>query len=407
MRNSITRLFNIAILVLCIFASESLVAEELLVGQAIRWKELPGASGYNLEIEDGQGATLINRRVTGNSMDLSLPVGRYRFRITAYNKFKKVGRIYDWQELIIKSLEAPIVRESPAIFNPGDNSQPFVAKGDYLHRGTRVVFTDSDGKTYTAKTEVLPDGSGIRVLPPPDLPDGDYKVTYKNSRGKPYKDVIVVDSSVATVVSSPEQKNRVYKEKLPDYKSRAIYDAPITREDGRGAGDRKDRVSESGLDPVPISGVLWRQVLVPGWGNHYSQEEYTGAFYFVGTVALIGIAANSSAHYVAKRRNYDAKASGNFMTAMLLETDPRYEIFNQMDLQNSFQQAEKAKIRATNAWGGVGAFYLLSVLHVVLKNTYFSAGISPSSELFILESFPEVWGTQIGTRYNASFKMDF
>ena len=375
-----------------------LLSEDLRVDQSIRWKAIPGAGGYIVEVEDSSGAAILNRKVTSNQLGLNLPPGKYRFRITALNKFQKVGKVYRWQELIIKPVGAPIVKESPAIYNPHESGESFTAKGDYLHRGTSVEMIAKNGKRYKATVQVLPDGNSILVTPPADLPEGDYKVSYKNTRGKPFEDSLVINKDVATVYSAPTEKKAIYKDKIA---SRESFD--------QGTKDATD----STVSGVPgkqydakynhTFSLFWRQALIPGWGHYYAGEKNTGTFYLLGSVALTGFAISSSNVYASRRLDYSNAANAGIILSLAPNSMIGLELASTFNTNANYGAAQSAKITAANAWGAAGGFYIISLIHILITG----ANQSESAKSFVLESFPEVWDNEIGTKYNASFQMKF
>lgn len=391
--------YIVAFIILVVGASSlPLHSEELRVDQSIRWKTIPGAGGYTIEVEDSSGTAVVNRKVTTNQLGLNLPPGKYRFRITALNKFQKVGKVYEWQELIVKPVGAPVVKDSPAIYNPNEAGESFTAKGDYLHRGTSVELVAKNGKRFKAKVEVLPDGNSILVTPPPNLPEGDYKITYKNSRGKPFEDNLVINRDIATVYSAPTERSSIYKEKISS--GELASQDPTKPIDSSVTG-----ISNEGVDSKYNNtySLFWRQALIPGWGHYYAGDTKTGNFYFIGSVALTSFAIYSSKVYNVRRSDYSNAARTGILLSAGGQSFSGLDLFSTIDTNSNYKAAQSAKITSSTAWGAVGGFYIISLIHILVTG----ANQTETANSFLLESFPEVWGNEIGTKYRAGFQMKF
>lgn len=419
-----------------------LSSDEVVQGQAIRWKDIPGANGYIVEVEDNSGKTMEKITISRPEVILKMDPGSYRFRIIALNRFRKVGRVYPWKELIVKPVNAPLVRESPAIYNPGDSKKTFIAKGDYLHRGTKVELVTPSGSKHQADVIVLKDGSGIEVVPPKDLPDGDYSVVYTNTRGKPFRDKVMVDRTLPTIVSMTEKKEKVLddyvgkdpkrvleelaekeREKLILEKEREkeIEQEKIALEKEKESKQDKsisdkdkqtedDLLTESEKDPLldetrdySLTSMMWRQALIPGWGHYHAGHKKTGAFYFLGTLVFAGVAVQSNKIYANRQRDYDYSGESINFSNLISPPDPVTDLYNQSTLQGKYASANAAKLQSQTAVGALGGFYILSLIHVAFTSTL----QENSNNAFLLESFPEVWDNQVGTKYRAGIQIKF
>jgi len=70
-------------------------------GDTIRidWKAIEDAKGYTVEVETIEGKKVLEKTVTENFIELSLPLGSYRVRIGTINIFDKIQSWSDWEEI--------------------------------------------------------------------------------------------------------------------------------------------------------------------------------------------------------------------------------------------------------------------------------------------------------------------
>jgi hypothetical protein len=373
-------------------------ADEVQVGQAIQWKPIPGAYGYTVEIIDSAESQVLKKSISNSELELNLPEGNYKFRVLAINKFKKIGKVYPWKELIIKPIDSPVVTSSPKYFDTSDKQSSFIAIGKFLHRGTRVELEKNRKEIYNADVVVLPDGSGIKVIPPENLPEGNYSVRYKNTKGKPYV------NSVAVVSQAPPDTPDLEKSKqIVDTASKEKSISTVDRsKDGK-----KSEAKVTGEDIIArdytMWSLFWRQAVIPGWGHYHAGYNKTGAFYFFGTIVAAGAVAHTSQVYASKRSDYSNQGNiANFLNTQP-NLDPNVGVYNQLNIQSGFQSAEVAKFQASNSIAALGGFYLINLMHILITG----ANLNDSSNVFLLESTPEIWQNEIGTKYRAGVKLEF
>src|SRR5690606_24139215 len=97
--------------------------------------------------------------------------------------------------------------------------------------------------------------------------------------------------------------------------------------------------------------------------------------------------------------------SGNFITYLSVNGDSPDLILEgiaQYNLQNNFNRAEISRVRATQAGNGLLVFYLISLAHVVI-----TGASEESDQTFFIESIPEFWMNEIGTKYSAGYTKRF
>ncbi|MCC5816760.1 MAG: hypothetical protein JJT78_18570 [Leptospira sp.] len=390
--------FLIFLLLILIFPFDR-YSDEVQVGQAIQWKAIPGAYGYIVEIVDSSENQVLKKSISNSELELNLPEGNYKFRVLALNKFKKIGKVYPWKELIIKPVDSPVVTSSPKYFDTSDKKSSFIAKGKFLHRGTRVELEKSRNEVYNADVVVLKDGSGIKVIPPEDLPEGNYSVRYKNTKGKPFVNSVAVVSQAPLTSPSDLDKSKQIVDGSPKDKSVSSGDK---LQDGKKSRDSVTD-GEAIVKDYTTWSLFWRQAVIPGWGHYHAGYKKTGAFYFFGTIVAAGAVAHTSQAYSSRRKSYNEQGNiANYLNSQP-DLDPNIGIYNQLNIQSGFQSAEVSKIQASNSIAALGGFYIINLIHILITG----ANLNDSSNVFLLESTPEFWQNEVGTKYRAGVKLEF
>lgn len=88
-----------ALLVLAALAAASTAHAGKEDAIRIDWKVIEDAKGYAVEVETPEGKKVLEKTVTENFTELSLPVGSYRVRIGTINIFDKIQSWSDWEEI--------------------------------------------------------------------------------------------------------------------------------------------------------------------------------------------------------------------------------------------------------------------------------------------------------------------
>lgn len=335
-------LLKCIILLLFLGYTLSIGSEEFHEGQEIKWSPISNVGGYIVEVKDSSGKIIQKKQTNSNSAYLKLSPGTYEFRIIVLNKFKKIGKEYPWKELIIKPISSPIVTSIPNQIKP--SPEGFPVKGEYLHKGTIVTFRNAKGEEFRAtRVEPLKDGSGIIVIPPENLPSDQYTIIYQNSKGKPFE-------SNLTVLSTTEGES--------------IREEPLEVA-------KESKAIQKPKDPWPL---LWRQALIPGWGHYHAGYEYTGAFYFTGSILLLGGTVSTLSAYNRARASYISSSNSYLTTNLLLQvsgnSNPAVNLINQLNLESSFQNANQKRNAALTSQYALVGFYLVSLVHVLFTAYY-------------------------------------
>lgn len=88
----------------------------------IEWEPVEGAGGYDIEVTTASGEPTLVKRFGAKetSIELNIPAGKYRFRISTLNKFLHADSTSDWVAFTVLSYGAPTISKiSPTALAPG------------------------------------------------------------------------------------------------------------------------------------------------------------------------------------------------------------------------------------------------------------------------------------------------
>jgi hypothetical protein len=68
----------------------------------LEWRKVEGCERYQVQIMDSSGSIVLDRTVDTNYVRFILPLGSYRFRVAAINKFDKISFWSDWNPFEIR-----------------------------------------------------------------------------------------------------------------------------------------------------------------------------------------------------------------------------------------------------------------------------------------------------------------
>ncbi|MDX9800796.1 MAG: hypothetical protein RBT69_05605 [Spirochaetia bacterium] len=188
-----------------IFCAAALSAQE--DGEFLRWKKVEGASYYLVEIKKGE--RLVQKTETEEaSIPLDLIPGDYLYKISIFNKFKKLIAESDWRTLAIDKELQPFIRkiepetvylsDKPVILkisadNIKDDSIFTLSEGDIAVQGN---VTESENNIYSVEFEAG------------KLEPGDYEIAVRSRGG--LKDVFIntveIRASVKPVINNLDRK---------------------------------------------------------------------------------------------------------------------------------------------------------------------------------------------------------
>ncbi len=112
----------------------------------LKWKEVPRAFGYLVEIKNEGGKTVIGQKTKTPFLNFSLSEGDYQARISSLNKFQKVAVSSKWFAIKIRiSLKPVFISVSPAEFMIGPGPAEAVIRGGDFQKFCRVSFQGEGG----------------------------------------------------------------------------------------------------------------------------------------------------------------------------------------------------------------------------------------------------------------------
>lgn len=112
----------------------------------IEWKPIEGALSYTVEIADLYDDIILEKTTEATKLEVSLPYGKYKYRVGMLTKFNKVSGWSEWHTLmIVPALEPKIVSATPAALHPWSGNRVTI-KGKNLYRTTEVVVKNADSE---------------------------------------------------------------------------------------------------------------------------------------------------------------------------------------------------------------------------------------------------------------------
>lgn len=127
----------------------------------IEWKPVEGALSYSVEVTDSFGDLVYEKTTADVKLAMSLPYGKYKYRVGVFTKFKKTNWSEWYTLMIVPALEPEIHSVTPAtLFSEVKNK--IIIKGKNFYRSSKVTVKTSD-KTLTVKNVKLIDSETLSV----------------------------------------------------------------------------------------------------------------------------------------------------------------------------------------------------------------------------------------------------
>lgn len=113
----------------------------------VKWEKSPGAIAYSVSVKDSSGKIIFNRRVTGNSAEMSLSKGIYYIQISPINKFNRVDSSdSSWQMLTIRTIARPVIDSvTPDYITPETGTNRITVNGRNLTTDLKVSLVKMEG----------------------------------------------------------------------------------------------------------------------------------------------------------------------------------------------------------------------------------------------------------------------
>lgn len=138
----------VAILMAFLFAEAALAQTGESLPYYIEWDAVEGAGGYDIEVTTDDGKPALERRLGpgDTNVELSLPAGNYRFRLSTLNKFLHADSTSDWMPFTVLAYGPPtITKVSQATVAPG-NPASLSVQADMVSSKARAALVSPSGK---------------------------------------------------------------------------------------------------------------------------------------------------------------------------------------------------------------------------------------------------------------------
>jgi len=321
---------------------------------SIHWKKIEAASGYSVEIRTEANKSFF-RNTTEPSVTVLLPVGKYTYRIGIYNKLKRIAKWSDWYELEVRTLRPPVVTEQASDFETDGNKRKLTFSGENIFEGTSA-YVIQDGKKIPAEVTTSRDRKTSVVSVDANLVD----------INKDYKVVLVNPNFESIEVPLLEKET------------------DSIENDSRLTNNSPKSHSRNTLWPV-----LWRQMLLPGWGHSYMGDSLTALSYW----SIFGVSTLYALHEYKEYVSVYEDLKNHRESMQLLRTfDPdgvNLPFFSDTIYENQLRENVSNKASSVNqTLSFVGAVYITSIIHIVYSNMYQKSS-HPTKQTFDLQIKPD------------------
>ncbi|GBF49214.1 hypothetical protein LPTSP4_07240 [Leptospira ryugenii] len=310
----------------------------------LRWAEVPGATGYLLEIKNSSGYTVISERTEVPYYILKNFIsGRYEHRVGVINKFGKVGSFSEWVSFeVVVSRIPTLTKDLVYSISKEEKTKTFQLEGkDFLP--DMKVFMILEGRKIPAKSVIVdPPNSAKAVFDiESGMETGIYDLVLENPRKKTLnaKQRIVLSESKEKAQRFAERQERILKKEIPeDY-----YETPYWS-------------------------TLWRASVLPGWGQNYIEgSRWKLIAYPLIAVGIAGAYSSSYNQFLSAKSNYESASLLGFFLSESQDTQLLW-LLNRNSAESSYSQA-KQELNGIRA--GIGALAAFALYNLV--DAYFSA----------------------------------
>lgn len=184
--------------------------------QRLQWEEYEDIRFYKVEIEerksDGTFGNILEQDTEQNFIELSLPSGSYRYRVSLYNVLGNFENQSDW--LYFNILKALQPRLSSVTRDESDN---LVFTGENLLPASKfeMTYSDANGKKVVAEGKISKSGNGNKTqsvrFNTKDLPAGKYKFSVSNPGGLKDEREFEIKEKPVVVAQAPESTTQADK----------------------------------------------------------------------------------------------------------------------------------------------------------------------------------------------------
>lgn len=163
----------------------------IVFAQKLTWQRYENIDHYRIEIEEisktSRRAKVLDKTTEKNSLEVNLPAGTYRYRVSVYNVLGNLDAKSKWKEFeILKATQPKISSISPENVeiekDAEDKRKTLGLAGENLLRQSKYRISDSGGTT-DGKVETADGNSASVTFDFQGFPAGEYKLTVKNPGG--------------------------------------------------------------------------------------------------------------------------------------------------------------------------------------------------------------------------------
>ncbi len=163
--------------------------------QKLSWNKIPDIKNYRIEIErgeeDGTWSDVLEKDINENKIEVSLPAGKYRFKVSVINLFDRLEKNSGWQNFeILKAIQPEISNtETASVYLDSKKADGiFTITGDNLTDSTVFIMENRNAEPpkiiYGKIIELGEDGKTARVhFELEQIEEGDYDIMAKNPGG--------------------------------------------------------------------------------------------------------------------------------------------------------------------------------------------------------------------------------
>ncbi|TGN19030.1 hypothetical protein [Leptospira idonii] len=320
----------------------------------IRWREIPSAYGYVVELKDSYG-NLQTKEVEIANVSFTLSHGKYKYRIGVINKFKKVAKWSYWNDLEVRPVAKPSVRTASTEPKKEGNQSIVSLEGDNIYEGTKV-FVVQEGKKIPVPMETTREGKANIYVDHNQVDQTkDYKLVLENANFEP-TEVPISAKQVAQLENQTNDPNSI------DTQHTNVTETTATETSSSGETD------DPSSKKIAIWPLFWRQALLPGWGHVYMGESNIG-YSYMGAFVL------TTLYTFERHRQFqsilsDYRTHENYSNS-LRAMDLNAQVFPYLagTLSNDYfahRVDEKAK-QVNSAATLMGLVYTASLIHIVIS----------------------------------------
>jgi hypothetical protein len=147
----------------------------------IEWKPAEGALSYTVEVMDIYDDLILKKTTEALKLELSLPYGKYKYRVGMLTKFNKVSGWTEWRTLmIVPALEPRIISTAPATLSAGPGNRVTI-KGKNFYRSSEVIIKNAEAQLEVKDVRLMDQETlSVTVDAAGAKPGGTFDLTVKN-----------------------------------------------------------------------------------------------------------------------------------------------------------------------------------------------------------------------------------